>query len=87
MYEYKKITANDLKTKGISMVAEEVAQYGEAVVSVRGKDKYVIIPVEKYNELREYELLAALEETKKDIAEGNYVIESVKDHIKRITSD
>ncbi|MBN2858139.1 MAG: type II toxin-antitoxin system prevent-host-death family antitoxin [Candidatus Delongbacteria bacterium] len=87
MYEYKRITANDLKTKGISMVAEEVAQYGEAVVSVRGKDKYVIIPVEKYNELREYELLAALEETKKDIAEGNYVIESVKDHIKRITSD
>ena len=87
MHEYKKITANDLKTKGISIVAEEVAQYGEAVVTVRGKNKYVIIPVEKYNELREYELLAALEETRKAIAEGDYVIESAKDHIKRITRD
>jgi prevent-host-death family protein len=87
MYKYKTITANDLKTKGISMVAEEVAQYGEAVVTVRGKGKYVIIPVERYNELREYELLAALEETRKDIAEGKFTIESVKDHIKRITSD
>lgn len=87
MYKYKTITANDLKTKGISMVAEEVAQYGEAVVTVRGKGKYVIIPIEKYNELREYELLAALEETRKAIADGDYVIESVKDHIKRITRD
>ncbi len=87
MYKYKTITANDLKTKGISMVAEEVAQYGEAVVTVRGKGKYVIIPIEKYNELREYELLAALEETRKAIADGDYVIESAKDHIKRITRD
>ncbi len=87
MYKYKKITANDLKTKGISVVAEEVAQYGEAVVTVRGKGKYVIIPVERYNELREYELLAALEESRKAIEEGDYVIESVKDHIKRITRD
>ncbi|HAQ62700.1 TPA: prevent-host-death protein [Candidatus Delongbacteria bacterium] len=69
------------------MVAEEVALYGEAVVTVRGKGKYVIIPIEKYNELREYELLAALAETRKAIAEGDYTIESVKDHIKRITSD
>lgn len=87
MYKYKTITANDLKTKGISMVAEEVAEYGEAVVTVRGKGKYVIIPIEKYNELREYELLAALAETRKAIADGDYVIESVEDHIKRITRD
>jgi len=84
---YKTISANDLKTKGISMVAEDVALYGEAVVTVRGKGKYVIIPIEKYNELREYELLAALAETRKAIAEGDYTIESVKDHIKKITRD
>jgi len=82
---YKTISANDLKTKGISMVEEDTAQYGEVVVTVRGKNKYVIIPYEKYNELREYELLAALAETRKAIAEGKYVIESVKDHMKRIT--
>jgi len=84
---YKTISANDLKTKGISMVEEETAQYGEVVVTVRGKNKFVIITYEKYNELREYELLAALAETRKAIAEGNYTTESVKDHIKSITSD
>jgi len=82
---YKTISANDLKTKGISMVEEETAQYGEVVVTVRGKNKFVIIPIEKYNELREYELLAALAETRKSIAEGDYTIESVEDHMKRIT--
>ncbi|HQO08949.1 MAG TPA: type II toxin-antitoxin system prevent-host-death family antitoxin [Clostridiales bacterium] len=84
---YKTISANDLKTKGISMVAEEIAQYGEAVVTVRGKGKYVIIPIEKYNELREYELLAALAETRKAIADGDYTIETVEEHIKSITHD
>ena len=82
---YKTISANDLKTKGISMVEEETALYGEVVITVRGKSKFVVIPIEKYNELREYELLAALAESRKAIEEGRYVIESVEDHMKRIT--
>ena len=81
----KYITANDLKIKGVSLVEEETAEYGEAVITVRGKAKFVVIPIEKYNELRELELELALIESKKDIEEGRVKIESVEDHVKRIT--
>ena len=81
----KYITANDLKTKGVSLIEEEAAEYGEAIITVRGKVKFVVIPIEKYNEFREYELLAALDESRKDIEEGRFKTESVEDHIKRIT--
>ncbi|MDA3885610.1 MAG: prevent-host-death protein [Candidatus Delongbacteria bacterium] len=82
---HKYITANDLKTKGVSLIEEEASEYGEAIITVRGKVKYVVLPIEKYNELREYELLAAAEESRKAIENGDYVIESVEDHMKRIT--
>jgi len=55
------------------------------IVTVRGTSKYVILPIEKYNYLRECELEAALLETKRDIKEGKIIKESVEKHIKRIT--
>ncbi|MCK4979770.1 MAG: prevent-host-death protein [Candidatus Delongbacteria bacterium] len=82
---HKYITANDLKTKGVSLIEEETSEYGEAVITVRGKVKYVVLPIEKYNELREYELLAAVDESRKAIENGDYIEESVEDHMKRIT--
>jgi microcompartment protein CcmL/EutN len=82
---HKYITANDLKTKGVSLIEEEASEYGEAVITVRGKVKYVVLTIEKYNELREYELQVAIEESRKAIENGDYVKESVEDHVKRIT--
>jgi hypothetical protein len=38
-----------------------------------------------YNYLRECELDAALHQAKTDYQDGNFVIESVEDHIKRIS--
>ncbi len=78
------ITANELKTKGVSIINEETSDGNEVIVTVRGKNKYVIVPIEKYNYLRECELEAALLETKRDIKEGKFVKESVEKHIKRI---
>ncbi len=80
------ITANDLKTKGISALDEEMADGSEIIISVRGKNKYVVLPIEKYNYLRECELEAALAETKRDIKEGKFVKEPVEKHIQRIIS-
>jgi prevent-host-death family protein len=79
------ITANDLKTNGISILEEEMTDGNEVIVTVRGKNKYVVLPIEKYNYLRECELEAALMETKKEIKEKKFVKESVEKHIKRIT--
>jgi PHD/YefM family antitoxin component YafN of YafNO toxin-antitoxin module len=79
------VTANELKTKGISRL-DEIADRGEeAIISVRGKRRYVVLTVEQYNYLRECELEAAINETRKDIEEGRVVSESVEEHIKRIT--
>jgi prevent-host-death family protein len=79
------ITANELKTKGVSILNEETSDGTEVIITVRGKNKYVVLPIEKYNYLRECELEAALLEAKKDLKEGKFVKESVEKHIKRIT--
>ncbi len=79
------ITANDLKTRGVAAINEATSGGEEAFVSVRGKNRFVVIPIEKYNYLRECELEAAIRETKEDIKNGKYFKESVEKHIKRIT--
>ncbi len=79
------ITANELKTRGISILNDETSDGNEVIITVRGKSKYVVLPMEKYNYLRECELEAALRETRKDIKEGKIYKESVQKHIKRIT--
>ncbi len=80
------ISANELKIKGISVIEELVGENKGVIVTVRGIEKYVILPLEEYNNLREYELEAAIQETKKDIAEGRYYEDSIGDHIDRISN-
>ena len=82
----KIITANDLKTRGVSAINEATSDGNEAIITIRGKNHYVVIPIEIYNHLRECELEAALYESENDFKNGNYITESVEDHIKRITS-
>jgi len=81
------ITANDLKIKGVTILDEETADGSEVIITVRGKSKFVVVPIEKYNYLRECELEAALLEAKKDLKEGKVIQETVEKHIKRITRD
>jgi hypothetical protein len=80
------ISANELKTKGVSRLDEITASGDEAIISVRGKNRYVVLTLEQYNYLRECELEAALVETRNDLKEGNVVEESVEDHLNRIAS-
>ena len=80
------VTANELKTKGISRLDEITASGEEAIISVRGKHRYIVLTMEQYNYLRECELEAALVETRDDLKEGNVVQESVEEHLARITS-
>ena len=80
------ITANDLKVRGISIIDEVSSSNQEVVITVHGKDKYVILPIEEYNQLREYELDAAIKESMEDIKNGRIIEESVEKHLKRIKS-
>ncbi len=83
----KYVTANELKRNGVSCVNEAVAEHGEAVISVRGKNKYVILDTETYQHLRECELEVALLETRKAIEAGDFVEETAEEHIARISKD
>jgi prevent-host-death family protein len=78
------VTANELKTRGISVVEDRLENEEEVIISVRGKDKYVVMSVEKYARLREFELDMAVMEAKADYKAGNIITESVDDHMKRV---
>ena len=81
------ITANELKTRGISAIDPIVKEHQAALISVRGKVRYVVMDMKMYNRLRECELEAALMETRQDIEKGEFYEESVAEHIKRITNE
>lgn len=78
------ITANDLKTRGISAIESVLDQRPEAVISVRGKDRFVVMDIAHYHYLRECELEAALAETRADLAAGRFVEESPEEHLARL---
>jgi hypothetical protein len=80
------ISANHLKTQGVSAITEALANAPEAMVSVRGKDRFVVMNIEHYHYLRECELTAALAESQADLAEGRFVKESVDAHMKRLAN-
>jgi hypothetical protein len=66
------ITANELKTKGVSSIKKAVEMDSVAFLSVRGKKKYAVIPVADYSFYREVELQRAIEETENDIKNGKF---------------
>ncbi len=78
------ITANELKVKGVSILEQMTSDQNEAIITVRGKSKYVVLTIEEYNYLRDCELEAALVESRKDIKEGNFHSDSIHEHLKRI---
>lgn len=80
----KSITANELKTRGVASINAALESEEEAIISVRGKDRYVVMGVETYNRLRHCELEAALRQAKREIAEGKGIEESVAEHVSRI---
>jgi hypothetical protein len=78
------ISANQIKTQGVSAIAEALADAPEAMLSVRGKDRFVVMGIEHYRYLRECELTTALAESEADIAAGRSRKESVAAHMKRL---
>jgi len=78
------ISANDLKTKGVSAIELALGSAPEATISVRGKDKFVVMDMAHYHYLRACELDAALAETRADLAAGRMVQESPEAHLARL---
>ena len=79
------VTANELKIKGVSVVEERLNTEDEVIITVRGQEKYVVMSLEKYSRLREYELDIAVQEARADYEAGRVITESVDDHMTRVT--
>lgn len=80
------ISANDLKSKGISAIEAALAHQPEAMISARGKDRFVVMDIAHYHYLRECELDAALAETRADLAARRFVKETAVAHLARLNA-
>jgi hypothetical protein len=81
------VTANDLKTKGISDIERLLREAQEVVISVRGKPRYVVMELSHYDYLRECEIAAAWAQVREDVAAGRYRRESAVEHMARIEGE
>ena len=78
------LTANDLKVRGVAAIEEVLSGQTEATISVRGKDRFVVMDVAQYHYLRECELEAALAQSRADVAAGRAVAETAAEHMQRM---
>ncbi len=78
------ITANELKTRGVASIDAALKEQDEVTISVRGRERYVVMDMEAYNRLRVCELDAALYQARREIAEGQGIEESVDEHLLRL---
>jgi hypothetical protein len=76
------IAANDLKTKGIKALEDTLRKQSQVSLSVRGQIKYIVMSQDYYNYLRECELEAAFAESKAKLRSGDFVKETIAEHLK-----
>ena len=81
------ITANQLKTKGVSSIDRALEESREVIISVRGKPRYVVMEIEEYDRLRESEIEAAWYQARMDIERGQFTEETADEHIARIRAE
>ncbi len=78
------VSANDIKTKGVTLLDKLFEKASEVIINVRGKNKYVVIDIERYKQLRTLELDRLYEETMQEIKEGRFKTQSVEEHLSEL---
>jgi len=81
------VTANDLKTKGISDIERLLRDAQEVIISVRGKPSYVVMDIAHYDHLRECEIAAAWTQVREDVAAGRCHRENADAHLARVKGE
>ena len=81
------VSAAEIKRHGVSMLSPILNEEGEALITVRGKATYVIMTIEKYNDLRESELAQAVCEARADYDAGRIADRTVEDHMRRLSDE
>lgn len=81
------INANEVKLKGVSLFTDLLEKFDELVINVRGKDKFVVLDIERYKELRDKELEMAYIETMQDVEAKRYKTQTASEHIKELMDE
>jgi len=81
------ITASEVKTNGVSIFGTMLQKADELFINVRGKNKYVVLDIERYNEFRQNELDLAHMKVMQDIQEGKYKVQTAQEHLKELMDE
>ncbi|MDD5705156.1 MAG: type II toxin-antitoxin system prevent-host-death family antitoxin [Kiritimatiellae bacterium] len=81
------IMAGELKRKGVSALAPALKEDEEVLITVRGRPRYVVVTLDKYNRLRESELAQAVREARADYKAGRIEDETVTGHMRRLRNE
>ena len=82
------VTANELKTKGIQAIDKEIINNGQAIITHRGKSKYVVIDIKEFDNYLAYKLDLDYQKALKEIKNGEFKelsnIDDISKHIKSL---
>lgn len=78
------LTSDELKLRGIDAIESALGEQTVATITVRGKDRFVVMDMALYHYLRECELEAALIKSRADLTAGRSLQESAEDHMTRL---
>ena len=79
-----KITATDLKVHGVRAIEGALAEQAEAMISVRGRVRYIVVDVDRYIYLKECEQLGALAAVQADYEACRFTKETAREHLDRL---
>jgi predicted DNA-binding protein len=81
------VTANEVKKRGVSLFDELLKKFDEIIISSRGKNKYIVMDIETYEDFRAYKLDKAYREVMEDVKRGDYRVVSAREHIESLKED
>ncbi len=82
-----KVNANEVKLKGVSLFDNLLKKFDELIINVRGKEKYVVLDIERYKEFRMNELDVAYMKTMQDIEDKKYKVQNAKEHTQELLDE
>ena len=76
----RSITANDLSPKGVSVLEAASETQDEAIISVRGKPRFVVMDIAHHDRLREADIHSAWAEARLALSQTDFVSANAAEH-------
>ena len=81
------VSATELKQRGVAALEPVVAKAGSALITVRGRGRYVVMAIDEYHELHAANIEQAMRETRGDYQAGRIVDRTIDEHVRRLDDE